>query len=116
MDVEQLFGSWLVVRSEIPSPYSVGQEVLHFDGDGKHYWEILTAPNETKTFRFRVKETADGVMLQSGKDDRWRHLPARFDGSELLITGPHGYRSWLRRISREELNGPLRGLKYFFGE
>src|SRR6187402_2647225 len=116
MNLDQLVGSWLIIKSELPSPYAVGEEVLHFDGNGRYYWEVLYVSPKAgwTTFRFKVQESPDGFMIKGGTGDKWRNLPARFDEGPLMITGPHGYRSWLRRISKEEREGPLKDLKHFF--
>jgi hypothetical protein len=42
------------------------------------------------------------VCLINRKGEQPRDLPMQFDGDLLVITGPHGFSSWLKRVSIAE--------------
>jgi hypothetical protein len=100
-----LIGTWKVVRTEIPPPYKAEEEFFHFSADGFHFWEYPFVP---QTCRFRYSITETGVRLTVRDGQYPRDLPLRLDGDLLVMTGSHGYSSWLQRIRQSERPGFLR--------
>ena len=96
-----IVGTWRVVRTEIPSPYKAEEEFFHFSPEGIHAWEYPFLQSQ-RIFRFRYSVTDSGVCLTDRNGNHPRDLPMLFDGDHLVITGPHGYSSWLQRIPAAE--------------
>ena len=97
-----IIGTWRVVRTEIPAPYDPEHEFFHFSPDGIHAWEYPFAPQSQRVFRFHYVLAESGVRLTKGNGEHHCDLPMRFDGDLLVITGRHGYSSWLQRIPTAE--------------
>src|SRR5688500_8449406 len=97
-----IVGTWRVVRTEIPAPYNPEHEFFHFSPDGVHSWEYPFLAQSQRVFCFRYHITGPGVRLTNRKGEYPRNLPMHFDGDLLVITGPHGYSSWLQRIPAAE--------------
>ena len=102
LSTADIIGTWRVVRTEIPAPYNVDHEFFHFSPDGVHSWEYPFLDQPQRAFRFRYTVTDFGVRLTKRNGEYPRDLPMHFDGELLVITGPHGYSSWLQRISAAE--------------
>ena len=97
-----IVGSWRVVRTEIPAPYNPEHEFFHFSPDGIHAWEYPFLTQPQRVFSFRYVITGSGVRLTNHNGEHPRDLPMHFDGDLLVISGPHGYSSWLQRIPAAE--------------
>jgi len=95
-------GTWRVVRTEIPAPYERGEEFFHFSADGVCAWEHPFIEQPQKVFPFHYTLTESGARLTNRKGEYPREVPMRWDGELLVITGPHGYSSWLQRIPTAE--------------
>jgi hypothetical protein len=102
LSTSDLIGTWRVVRTEIPAPYNAEHEFFHFSPDGIHSWEYPFLAQSQRVFRFRYAVTDSGVRLTNRNNEYPRDLPMYFDGDLLVITGPHGYSSWLQRIPAAE--------------
>jgi hypothetical protein len=98
LSTDAIVGTWRVVRTEIPAPYNPGQEFFHFSPDGTHAWEYPFLDQPLRVFRFRYDITESGAHLSTLKGQHYSDLPMHFEGDLLVITGPHGYSSWLQRI------------------
>jgi hypothetical protein len=97
-----LIGTWRVVRTEIPAPYNPDHEFFHFSPNGVHSWEHPFLAQRQRVFSFCYELTDTGVRLTNGKGEYRCELSMRFEGDLLVITGPHGYSSWLQRILAAE--------------
>lgn len=97
-----IIGSWRVVRTEIPAPYNPEHEFFHFSPDGIQAWEYPFLTQSHRVWRFRYVITDSGVRLTKRNGEYPRDLRMRLDGDLLMITGPHGYSSWLQRIPAAE--------------
>jgi len=113
MQLKDLFGTWLFVRSEIPAPYEAGKDIWHFTSDGTHIQERLLERADSKEWNFRYSLAGNGLTIRSETDNLCSHLPVCLDGEFLTVTGIHGYRSWLRRLSDEDLRESFQALKRF---
>ena len=113
MQLKDLFGTWLFVRSEIPAPYEAGKDIWHFTSDGIHIQERLLGRADSKEWNFRYSLAGNGLTIRSETDNLCSHLPVCLDGEFLTVTGIHGYRSWLRRLSDEDLRESFQALKRF---
>ena len=103
-----IIGSWEVIRSEIPN-YKAGEEFLHFSPTDLHVWEYPFSGSSRKTWAFKYRMTNDGFSVHYPKSSKSWNVKVEVEGRKRVITGPHGFRSWLRRLKR-----PKKGLEYFF--
>jgi hypothetical protein len=97
-----LIGSWRVVRTEIPTPYNPGHEFFHFSPDNIFSWEHPFLAQTQRVFSFCYTITDPGLRLTNRRGEHYSNLLLRFDGDLLVITGSHGYSSWLQRIPATE--------------
>lgn len=100
--IASLTGTWRVVRSEIPDPYNREHEFFHFSPDGIFAWEYPFLEQKNRVFRYRYEFTESGIRFTFLSGNSPRDLPMRFEEGLLVITGPHGYSSWLQRIPAAE--------------
>ena len=99
---EMIIGTWRVVRSEIPTPYEAGKEFLHFTPEGIHHWEYPFLDQKRKISNFTFRMTEGGVHITPRNSEKGWELLLITEENFLVITGPHGHRSWLQRILESE--------------
>jgi hypothetical protein len=98
MTASDLIGSWEFAGTEIPHPYVLGVEFYHFSPDGYHYVEYPLLKQPMRVFRWRYEVTETGVRLSTSMGVYYRDLALRLEDQFLVLTGTHGWSSWLRRI------------------
>lgn len=74
----------------------------HFSTDGRHYWEYPFLEQRQRVWGFNYHMTEHGVFIAGVKSGRGWELGLALDGEYLVITGPHGMRSWVQRIAPAE--------------
>jgi hypothetical protein len=99
LSLDDVCGTWQVVRTEIPEPYNPAHEFFQFFPDGSLVWEypFIEQPNKTVSFRYELTDT--GAKLTTVKGDYYSDLGLRVEDGFLIMTARHGYSSWLQRIA-----------------
>lgn len=101
LTLDDVCGTWRVVRSEIPRPIDPDEEFLHFFPDGSHFWEfpLIQQPGKIACFQFEL--TATGARLSTAKG-YFSDIALRLENGQLLVTPSHGHTTWFQRIPPDE--------------
>ena len=101
LTLDDVCGTWRVVRTEIPRSIDPNEEFLHFFPDGSHFWEFPLLRQPDKTWRFQYELTATGARLSTAKG-HFSDIALRLEKGLLLITPSHSHTTWFQRIPPDE--------------
>ena len=99
---ELLHGTWRYVRTEVPPPFDVREEFLHWGLEGYCVWLFPFRQHPVWRARFTFRITSSGAVLEAGNGKTAGEILLRMEDQLLVLTGTHGYTSWLEKMSPGE--------------